>query len=199
VSERPGRLARQQQRRRRREQLGGIAVAGLGVVVLVVALLALGHPHGQSSAAGTIVRTVTSTVAPPKTSAAAHSSSSASSGASSSDSSASGSTSSSGSSDSSGSGKLPLVVLNNTTISHLAEQAATEFQAGGWSVTKYANYTNNIISTCAYYDPSVSGAQAAAQALQAQFPAIKRIEPQFSELSTYSSPLVVILTPDFTG
>ena len=59
--------------------------------------------------------------------------------------------------------------------------------------------TNDILSTCAYYDPSVVGAQAAATALQAQFPAIKRVEPQFAELAAYNSPIVVILTPDYPG
>ena len=41
-------------------------------------------------------------------------------------------------------------------------------------MTRYDNYSNNIISTCAYYDPSVTGAKAAAEALKAQFPWIKR-------------------------
>lgn len=93
--------------------------------------------------------------------------------------------------------KKPLVVLNNTTITGLAAQAAREFETGGWTVTDYANYQNDIISTCAYYDPDVPGAKQAAQALQRQFPAIKRVKPQFSELGAYDSPIVVILDSDF--
>ena len=80
---------------------------------------------------------------------------------------------------------------------HLAEQASKRFESGGWTVTKFDNYQNDIISTCAYYDPDVSGSKAAAQALQKQFPTIKRVEPQFSELSSWNSPVVVILTPDY--
>ena len=93
--------------------------------------------------------------------------------------------------------RLPLVVLNNTTIQGLAEQARATFQAGGWTVTATGNLTNDILSTCAYYDPAVSGAQAAATALQAQFPAIKRVQPKFPELP--AGPIVVVLTPDYTS
>lgn len=94
---------------------------------------------------------------------------------------------------------VPLVVLNNTTTPHLAEQAAQRFESGGWTVTRYANYQNDILSTCAYYNPQIPQAKAAAQALQAEFPTIKRIEPQFAELSSYASPVVVILTPDYSS
>ena len=94
---------------------------------------------------------------------------------------------------------IPLVVLNNTTTPHLAEQAAQRFESGGWTVTRYANYQNDILSTCAYYNPQIPQAKAAAQALQAEFPTIKRIEPQFAELNTYASPVVVILTPDYSS
>jgi hypothetical protein len=63
-------------------------------------------------------------------------------------------------------------------------------------VTRFDNYQNDILSTCAYYDPSVDGAEAAAQALQQQFPAIKRVKPRFAELP--SGPIVVVLTPDYS-
>ncbi len=49
---------------------------------------------------------------------------------------------------------VPLVVLNNTTIKGLATQAAARFESGGWKVTSSGNLTNEIISTCAYYDAS---------------------------------------------
>ena len=91
--------------------------------------------------------------------------------------------------------KLPLIVLNNTTTSGLAERAAHDFEAGGWTVTSYGNYTNNILSTCAYYDPDVAGAKAAATALRAQFPKIQRVLPKFSGLQ--AGPVIVILTPDY--
>ena len=48
-------------------------------------------------------------------------------------------------------------MLNNTKITGLATQAKAAFEAGGWTVTSTGNIVNNIISTCAYYDPSVPG------------------------------------------
>ncbi|MGH3494614.1 MAG: LytR C-terminal domain-containing protein [Sciscionella sp.] len=188
-------MSRLTERRRRRERLAGLALALLGVLVLVVAIVALRDPKGHSPNAGSTVpgtsgthstsgkhsapgtrtpsggRTTPSTRSTPKTAPGT---------------------------DSASARKLPLVVLNNTTTTGLAEGAAERFRAGGWTVTKYANYQNNIISTCAYYDPDVTGAQASAEALRAQFPTIKRVLPQFSELSSYGSPIVVILTPDYS-
>jgi uncharacterized protein YejL (UPF0352 family) len=92
--------------------------------------------------------------------------------------------------------KLPLVVLNNTTTTGLAQVARTRFEAGGWTVTSIGNLVNNIISTCAYYDPAQAGALAAARALQAQFPTITRVEPKFAQLPP--GPIVVVLTSDYS-
>jgi hypothetical protein len=160
------------------------------VAVLVVAIVALRHPKGRSVQAGR--HTGTATAAAPSTppvstphTATSAPSSPAGSGT---------STTTSGTA-----AKQPLVVLNNTTITGLAQQAAQRFSAGGWTVSKYDNYQNDIVSTCAYYDPSVPGAEAAAQALQQQFPAIKRVKPQFAELASWHSPIVVILTPDYSS
>jgi hypothetical protein len=159
-------------------------VVCLGVVVLVIAVLALREPNGHVAAAQT-TRTGASNVAdhsatqsrtpgnahtPPRTSGAASSPANT---------------------------KLPLVVLNNTTVGGLASRAADRFRAGGWSVTSVGNMTNNILSTCAYYDPSTAGAKEAAQALQAQFPTIRRVEPRFPELP--AGPVVVVLTPDYSA
>lgn len=91
---------------------------------------------------------------------------------------------------------MPLIVLNNTTITGLAKRAAHRFEAGGWTVTRYDNYQNDILSTCAYYDPSDPQAEAAAQALQEQYPTIKRVKPRFPELP--EGPVVVVLTPDYS-
>jgi ABC-type Fe3+-hydroxamate transport system substrate-binding protein len=91
-----------------------------------------------------------------------------------------------------------IVVLNNTETQGLAKSAQQRFEAGGWNVTQAANYQNDILSTCAYYDPSSALAKDAAEALQRQYPTIKRVEPQFSGLESYDSPIVVILTPDYS-
>jgi hypothetical protein len=91
---------------------------------------------------------------------------------------------------------VPLIVLNNTTVTGLAQRAAQRFEQGGWTVSRYANYQNDIVSTCAYYDPADAAAKAAAEALQQQYPVIKRVKQRFAELP--SGPVVVVLTPDYS-
>jgi hypothetical protein len=185
-------MSREGERRRNRERLAGAGLAVLGAAVLVVALIALRDPNGgKDPAAGTQVAGpstshVSSSPAPsPTKTPSTHAS-----------------TTPAGSSTPAGSTPLPtkttLVVLNNTTTTGLAQQAAARFTAGGWTVSKYANYTNDIISTCAYYDPNVPGAQSAALTLQSQYPTIRRVQPQFTELAVYNSPIVVILTSDYS-
>lgn len=88
-------------------------------------------------------------------------------------------------------------MLNDTTTPNLARDAARRFEGAGWNVTTYdENYSNDIISTVVYYDPSTAGSLQAARALQAEFPTIKRVAPRFPELP--SGPLVVVLTADYS-
>jgi LytR cell envelope-related transcriptional attenuator len=88
--------------------------------------------------------------------------------------------------------KQPLIVLNNTTISGLAKSARQRLQRGGWTVTAVGNLRNTIVSSCAYYDPANPNARAAARALVTQFPAIKRVKERFAELPR--GPIVIVLT-----
>jgi len=187
-------VTRQLARRQRRERLAGITLAVLGVAVLIIAIFALRSPNGHGTVAGrpTTTATVTTTSAP--TTSLATSSSAASSSAASS--SASSSTTSGASTSSPSVSKLPLVVLNNTGVAGLAEQAKARFEAGGWTVTSTGNLTNDILSTCAYFDPAVVGAEAGARALQAQFPTIKRVVMKFAQLPP--GPIVVVLTSDYS-
>ena len=91
---------------------------------------------------------------------------------------------------------MPLVVLNNTTRANLASSVGQEFKVGGWAVTSVQeNYSNNITSSAAYYDPSVPNAKSVAEALQQQFPAIQRVVEKFSPLP--AGPIVVILDDDW--
>jgi LytR cell envelope-related transcriptional attenuator len=95
---------------------------------------------------------------------------------------------------------VPLIVLNNTTTRGIAKQAAQRFTTGGWTVTRYGNLPGNItdvISTCAYYDPSASDAKAAAEALARQYPQIRRVRERFADLP--AGPVVVVLTPDYSA
>ena len=169
-------MARRLARRRHWERLAGALIAVLGVAVLVVAIIALRNPKQPSTRAGTDTRVVTSTVSAPT-----------------------GSTSTSpskGSSKRAAIGSQPLIVLNDTGTANLASNAAARFERGGWTVTNYdENYSNDIVSTCAYYDPAVKGSKAAAQALRRQYPTIKRIAARFPQLP--SGPVVVVLTADY--
>lgn len=169
--------------------MAGILIAVIGVAVLVVAVIALRNPKRPATAAGS------PTVAPSSQSAAPSAGPSGSPG---SRSSGSSSAAPSSATSSSGSliGALPLIVLNNTTITGLAQQAAQRFEHGGWTVTRYGNLQNDILSTVAYYDPSVPTAKATALALQRQYPTIKRVVPKFPELP--SGPIIVVLTPDYS-
>jgi hypothetical protein len=90
---------------------------------------------------------------------------------------------------------FPVIVLNNTAQAGAQDVAKQEFQTGGWTVSYVSTLDNQILSTCVYYDPAYPGAKAAAERLQQQFPAIKRVEPRFAELP--AGPLVVVLTSDF--
>jgi len=166
-----------------------VLVICLGIAVLVVAIIALREPNGHVAAqvGSSSVGKKTSTPAKPSSHSSSHSRSTAP---------RKGDTKSSA--PAAGSVRdVPLVVLNNTTVTGLAKRAAQRFEDGGWTVTRYANYTNDIVSTCAYYDPADAGAKAAAEALQQQYPTIKRVKERFAELP--SGPVVVVLTPDYSA
>ncbi|MEO9137647.1 MAG: LytR C-terminal domain-containing protein [Jatrophihabitans sp.] len=170
-------------------------MAILGVVVLVVAIVAITEPkQTTTSAAGK----QSSTAAAPtrSTTTSTSTSRSPSPTAATSAPAQSGSSSSPGDSGAAAR-KVPLVVLNNTTTLGLANVAATRFRAAGWTVSDTGNLRNEIVSTCAYYDPADPTAKAAAQALQQEFPTIKRVVAKFAELP--AGPVVVVLTPDYTS
>jgi ABC-type transport system substrate-binding protein len=89
-----------------------------------------------------------------------------------------------------------LVVLDNTGRPELARAATDRFKQAGWTVTDTSTFDGDILSTAAYYDPSTAGAQAAAEALQAQFPEIQRVRPKFDGLGPGA--IVVVLTYDYS-
>jgi hypothetical protein len=179
-------MARQVARRQQRERIAGIAVVCLGLVVLAVAIIALREPNGHVSGSGAsnvADRTQSSSIPTSPASSAPNTSSSTSS-------------SSSERPSLTELKAVPLIVLNNSTVTGLAARAAQQFEQGGWTVTNYDNLQNDIISTCAYYDPTAPNARAAAKALQRQFPGIVRVKPKFPELP--SGPVVVVLTGDYS-
>ncbi len=177
---------------RRLESILGIVALIVGAAVAVVSVSALNHPKGHlasSAQTGSLTPTTPASSskaksspvksAVPKTSAAPKPPV----------------TASTPNSATASTGKLPLVVLSNTsTVS--ASNAAARFRQGGWTVTDTSTFDGSILSTAVYYDPNVPGAHAAADALQTQFPAIQRVKEKFEGLPQGS--IVVVLTSDYS-
>ena len=172
--------------RRRIDRVGGGVLAVLGLVVAVVAVAALRHPNGRQARPVALRTTSTTTITATAPTPTTPSSSSPSASATATD-----STSSSAFAHS-----VPLVVLNSTSIEGLADTASQRFESAGWTVTWSGTLTNDILSTCAYYDPSDPANEAAAQQLQQQFPEIKRVKERFTELPP--GPIIVVLTTDYS-
>jgi hypothetical protein len=175
---------------RRPVELALAAAAIVAAIAIgVFAVVALNQPNGRqaSKATGDITASVSSN---PTSSATATGSATASGSASDSP-----STSSSGSSSSSVM-DVPVLVVNNTDTNGLAVTAVARLKAGGWTATNGGNFAGDIISTAAYYDPDVAGAKDAAEALQIQFPAIKRVKEKFDGLP--AGPIVLVLTTDYS-
>jgi cytoskeletal protein RodZ len=174
-------------RRSRLPILGAILVV-FGVVLAVVAVVALNKPQGQSSPTGT--RHTSGTGVPTANTGSASTStsppSSTSPAATPTD------TISAASSPAAGTTEPSVAILNNTQVAGLAATAAADLRAGGWTVTSTDNYANNIVSTCAYYDPSDPANKAAALDMQKQYPWIRRVVARFPELP--ASPIVLVIT-----
>ncbi len=181
---RAGRFERQLARRRQRERIIGILIAVLGVAVLVVAFIALRNPHHAATAAGSDTHQSTPQSSPSGSPSVATSTTT--------------STGTPSSSTPSVIGSQPLIVLNQTTTTDLAHQAAQRFKHAGWHVTStQEGYQNDVITTTAYYDPATPGAKRAALALQRQFATIHRVAERFAELP--AGPVVVVLTTDYAA
>jgi hypothetical protein len=124
-----------------------------GLIIGVIAIVALTQPSGQKSTTGTRQTGSSDDTAAPTAAATTAAPARAS-----------------------------VVVLNNTTIPGLAGTAGADLTAGGWTVTATDNFQNTIESTAAYYDPADPANKAAAVALQAQFPWIVRVIERFADL-----------------
>ncbi len=91
--------------------------------------------------------------------------------------------------------RVPLTVLNNTTVTGLAHHAAQDFESHGWSVSQVSNYTGRLAQTTVFYRDA--GQLHAARTLAAQFPGIAQVAPLPAGLSS-SSGLTVVLAPDWS-
>ncbi len=200
-------LAPEPPNRRRVEYAIGAFIVLLGVAVLVIAVVALRNPQGRQAAKASATITTSPTKSVPKTtphtSASAHSTSPTTKPTTSTSGSTAGTSATPTSTGSSGGTPdlaalraTPLIVLNNTDETGLAQDAASRFESGGWTVTSTDNLDNDILSTCAYYDPSDPNNELAAEELQREFPSIKRVKEKFDGLP--AGPIVVVLTSDYS-
>jgi hypothetical protein len=94
----------------------------------------------------------------------------------------------------SGPAKLPVTVLNNSRIHHLAVRVARELAAKGWPVRKIGNFTGRVAMTTVYYAP---GQRAVALRLAREFHDVQRVKPRFAGLP--GSGLTLVVTRDWTG
>jgi type IV secretory pathway VirB10-like protein len=90
--------------------------------------------------------------------------------------------------------EVPVLVLNNSRISGLAERAARYFEAGGWPVRDTGNSRGRIRATTIYYPP---GQEAAAREFARRFPEVKRVLPRLENLP--GDGLTVVVTRDFSS
>ncbi len=162
--------------------MGAVLVA-IGIAAAVVAVVALQNPKGRqaSKAIATAESPAPSTSTVPRSAVPSRSSAPATTAA---------------SGALTGAHPVPLVVLDNTATPGLADTARTRFQQGGWTVTSVGEVHDDIVSTCAYYDPTDPAAQPAAVQLQRQFPSIKRVKAKFDGLP--AGPIVVVLSTDYS-
>jgi hypothetical protein len=84
--------------------------------------------------------------------------------------------------------KVPVTVLNNSRVAHLAARAAAQLRSGGWPIRQVGNFTGRIAYSTAYYPP---GEAKAAESLARQFPAVRRVLPRFHGLPGHGLTLVV--------
>jgi hypothetical protein len=89
-----------------------------------------------------------------------------------------------------------VLVLNNTSDTATTQLAITRFKAKGWPAVDGGSFDGAILTPAVYYDPAVSGAEAAATELQREFPVIARVREKFSGLP--SAPIIVILNGDYS-
>jgi LytR cell envelope-related transcriptional attenuator len=85
-------------------------------------------------------------------------------------------------------------ILNGTDVEGLASNAQETLEAGGWPVPAVDTYSGDIEVTTVFYPP---GQEESAQALAAQFPEIKAVEPTIPGLTSIR--LVLILADDYAA
>jgi hypothetical protein len=87
---------------------------------------------------------------------------------------------------------VPVRVLNNSTITGLADRAAGDMRAKGWNVVEVGNYPNGVIPVSTVYYRPGTDEQAAADTVASELGI--RAEPRFDGIEQASPGLIVIAT-----
>ena len=175
--------------RRRYESTLGVVAVLAGAILIAITVIALHHPKGRAAPLSDAAQSSPSK----QTSARASTTPKVTAGSSASQTARSTPPATSSVTTTS---RPSVVVLNNTSDSATTNLAVSRFRTKGWAAVDGGGFDGSILSTAVYYDPDSSGALAAAQELQREFPAIQRVKEKFTGLP--SGPLVVVLTSDYS-
>ena len=93
--------------------------------------------------------------------------------------------------------RVPLTVLNNSTVRGLGERAAGEARAEGWTVVSVGNFAGVIPVTTVYYTPGDPAQRAAAEQLKLDLPKIQRVMPRYEGLPPTPTGVVLVVTRDW--
>ena len=93
--------------------------------------------------------------------------------------------------------RVPLTVLNNSTVRGLGERAAGEARAKGWTVVSVGNFAGVIPVTTVYYTPGDPAQRAAAEQLKIDLPKIQRVMPRYEGLPPTPTGVVLVVTRDW--
>jgi cytoskeletal protein RodZ len=171
--------------RRRFELAGGLLALGIGALIAVLAFVALSQPKGRQAAKATVPPSSATSASTPATTSSKPTATPSST-----------KPTATPTTTKPVSSRPAVIVLNNSGAAGLAATAVARLTRGGWTASNGGNFSGDILSTVAYYDPNVAGAQSAATALQAQFPAIKRVKARFDGLP--QGPIILVLTTDYS-
>jgi len=89
---------------------------------------------------------------------------------------------------------VPVLVLNNSRITGLADRAARDLEAGGWPVRETGNSGGRIRATTVYYPP---GQEDSARELARRFPKVLRVLPRLPNLP--GEGLTLVVTRDYVS
>jgi hypothetical protein len=177
-------------------QSSGPPLRALAMVLISLAILFAGLGFaslGDSDSENTAATVTTASAAPPASAAARTTTATApASGATSTSASASTTSGPSGTSVSADASSVPVRVFNNSNVTGLAGQTATELTEAGWTVAETGNYSDGTISeTTVYYGNSPAEKEAATQ-IAAELGATAK--PRFAGIANSSAGVIVIVT-----